>query len=56
MHPSIPVVETMYACKGSSPGVTGLINPFVPISEEGGIVKPDYAARMDKLLDYLPHR
>ncbi len=53
-HPSMAVVESLVAFSGANIGVTGLINPFAQIGENGGIIRPDYADDIDELLQYLP--
>lgn len=55
-HPSVAAVETLVGFSGSNVGVTGLINPFAEISNEGGIVKPVYAEIMDGLAEFLPYQ
>jgi hypothetical protein len=54
-HGSIPVVETMVGFSGKSPGITGTINPFLTISEDGSIIIPDYAEDINKISEYLPY-
>lgn len=52
-HPSLLVVETAVAFIGKTPGITGLVNFFLEIDENGGIKRPHYADEIDPLLDYL---
>ena len=43
LHESQPIVESMLMIPSSSPCVTGTINPFLEITEDGAIEPPDYA-------------
>lgn len=53
-HPSMAVVESIMAFSGAVVGQTGSLNPFCPISENGGILRPDYADDIDEIKSYLP--
>lgn len=56
-HPSASQVESINAFSGKAPGITGLLNPFCPITAEGGIIHSDYAAyEADAVLNDLPYR
>lgn len=52
---SFPVVESIGVFSGKNPGVTGLINPHLPITKGGAVIRPDYAKELDELQDVLPH-
>ncbi len=54
--PSMPLVESIVAFSGSTPGLTGLINPYLPINEQGGVERPDYAEDIEEIVNYLPSR
>jgi hypothetical protein len=53
-HPSIAVVKTLISFSGQNPGATGSINPFLEITPDGGIVRPDYADTIDPMVKFLP--
>lgn len=53
-HPSMAVVESITAFSGRDVGRTGLINPHLEIAPNGGIYRPDYAADIEQLAQYLP--
>lgn len=55
-HPSIAVTETMTAFSGDNPTTDGLINPFVPITKDGSIVRPHYGDEIESITYYLPYR
>ena len=52
---SIAVVETLVGFAGNNAAINGMINPFVSITDEGGIIRPDYAADIEKLRPFLPY-
>lgn len=52
-HPSAAVVETLVAFAGKTPGQAGSINPHAQITDTGGIVRPDYAADIERITPYL---
>ena len=54
---SFAVIESLLSIPSSSPGVSGSINPFAPITlGDGYFYKPDYAKDIDVLQKYLPSR
>jgi hypothetical protein len=55
-HPSMAVVESVGTFSKSSPGITGSVNPFIKIDENGTIIRPDDADEIDEILKYLPNR
>lgn len=55
-HPSLMAVRTAIAMSKQKPGEGGAINPFVPISDQGGIEKPTWASEIDAITKYLPQR
>lgn len=52
-HPSMNVVESITSFSGAL-GSAGLLNPFLEIDENGGILHPHYAKEIDELSNYLP--
>lgn len=50
-HPSHLVVESINALPPSSPIVSGEINPFLIIDDDGNIIKPDWADALDHIFD-----
>lgn len=46
-HPSQLIVTNILDIPASSPIVTGTLNPYVTIDENGNIVRPDYADEID---------
>jgi hypothetical protein len=50
----MPVVESIIAFSGSTPGLTGTLNPYLPIDRQGGVVCPDYAEDISEITKYLP--
>ena len=50
-HPSHIVVESIIALPESSPVVSGDINPFAIIDDNGQIIKPDWAWEIDHVYD-----
>jgi len=51
---SIPAVQSLVGFVGKDPARTGIINPFVEITAEGGIVEPEYAVDAHALAPFLP--
>lgn len=57
LHASMALVESITTIPSSSPGVGGSINPFCLIDEEDGtILRPPYAAEVEKISAYLPNK
>lgn len=55
--PSFPVIESPLSIPSSSPGISGSINPYAPITvKDLYFYKPNYAADIDELAPYLPSR
>jgi hypothetical protein len=54
-HTSMAVVESLIALSKSNPGAGGSINPYLPITRNGSVIRPDYAEEIDTLSDYLPY-
>ena len=52
--PSMLVVESVIAFSKSNPGAAGAINPYLEITQTGGVVHPDYAKEVDEIRKYLP--
>ena len=52
---SIPVVETLVGFAGNNAAINGMINPYVKVTPEGGILRPEYAAEIEKIRPYLPY-
>jgi hypothetical protein len=52
--PSHAVAESLTAFTGSNPGVTGLLNPYIPTGVGGNILMPDYADDINTIRPYLP--
>lgn len=55
-HPSFMVVETTGDVPNSAPGTSGTINPFLPIDEDGSVIRPSYAEAAEELSKHLPMR
>ena len=55
-HPSFAVVETLIAFSQNNPGSAGTINPFLQIDDQGSIIKPDYASKVDSISKFLPYK
>jgi len=54
-HTSMAIVESLVALSKSNPGAGGSINPYLPITKNGGVIRPDYADEIDSLGEYLPY-
>lgn len=52
--PSSAVVVSIMAITGGDLNVTGMVNPFCPIDQYGGVVVPDYYKYIEGLNKYLP--
>ena len=52
-HASSAVVETLVAFTGKIPGRSGAINPHLQITANGGVIRPDYAAEIERINPYL---
>lgn len=50
-HPSQLVVESILHLPSSSPVVSGSINPFVQIDENGNFIPPPWASELDHIFD-----
>lgn len=50
-HPSHMVVESILTIPSSNPIVSGSINPYCQIDEDGNIIKPDYAETVDNIFN-----
>lgn len=55
-HPSMMVVESALSIPASSPGVGGDINPYVPITDDGCFIMPEWAKDIYGLLPFLLNR
>lgn len=54
LHSSHPSVKSLNAHAGGTPGVSGLINPFLPIAHNGAIIRQPYMEEADTLQECLP--
>lgn len=50
-HPSHLIVESIVSLPESAPVVTGEINPYLIIDDNGQIIKPDWAPELDHIFD-----
>ena len=57
-HPSIAVVETLISFSGQNPGISGAINPFLQITDDGDIDIDNmpYHTDIDPLIEVLPYK
>ena len=54
-HTSTTIIENSVGFSGKLPGVTGTLNPYTKIDDNGGIIKQPYADDLDELSEYLPY-
>jgi hypothetical protein len=50
-HPSQLVVESVIAIPSSTPIMSGTINPYLQIDNDGNIIKPEWAHELDTVFD-----
>ena len=53
-HSSQVAVESIVAFSKTNPGAAGTINPYLEITRNGNVVRPDFADELDELDKYLP--
>ena len=54
LHTSQVVVESLNSYSKTNPGAAGSINPYLSITNNGSIKRPNYANEIDELGKYLP--
>lgn len=54
LHSSAAVAESVNAFVGKPIGKTGYINPYIATSPNGAVERPDYAAEIDIIQNFIP--